>query len=464
MCGIGSGTSCRGSRPEPLRLYGGLHRRRVDREELMKAERVDYAAAAWRAASAVAGADVSEFAPARMTKFAHWFEDSSRGSLIAVIPPGEKVTAADEVLAYGLAWQHDRDLLLVVPDPMVVPLLTRMAWLETEVRLFHFDGPDDGVPRPVSAVSRFQLLSHLTSLPVRVPKVGALRPEHQTWVDGIALDALSAHDRGGYLSWHFDGLQVLQIRETRSGMRVTAGVQYSNPPPGREPFDKTFTSAPTPADTAVINAKIELAIQDGGSLTSRMREHKMQATLTGQPDALNLTNLWREFPAWRGLTSSSVSGSGRPGFIDFLGADSTGVLHVVETKIGHDPKVVLQALDYAIWVTANETSIRAQLMALGHAIPTPSRDPLTSSRPAPIHLVLGADGAVPAFNGYLAGQIEALAGDCKISIHVTANPTATPLTLQRLHATDMWTANELVAAPVMGPRWPGALTTALAGS
>ena len=72
----------------------------------------------------------------------------------------------------------------------------------------------------------------------------------------------------------------------------------------------------------------------------------MQATLISQPEALGLTQLWREFPAWRGP-------SGRPGF---LGADGAGVLHVVETTIGPDPKVVLQALDYAVWVKANDAA------------------------------------------------------------------------------------------------------------
>jgi hypothetical protein len=51
-----------------------------------------------------------------MSKYAHWYEDAGHGSLVAVVTPGEKPTVADEVLAYGLAWQHNRDLLLVVPD------------------------------------------------------------------------------------------------------------------------------------------------------------------------------------------------------------------------------------------------------------------------------------------------------------------------------------------------------------
>jgi hypothetical protein len=342
---------------------------------------------------------------------------------------------------------------------MVVELLTRIAWIETEVRIFAFDGRAGAHPHPVPGVSRFQLFDHLRELPERISKPAALKAEHRPWLDGIDTSALSEHDRGGYLSWHHDGLQVLQVSETRNGLRIRAGVQYKRPPAGREVFDKTFSTPPTPGEVAVINAKVALAVEDGGSLGAEMREHRMQAALIGQPEALGLTHLWREFPAWRGMKSSPFSPAGRPGFIDFLGADTRGVLHVVETKIGHDPKVVLQALDYAIWVKANDQAIRERLKAAGHVIATPSPEPGTTSNAAPIHLVLGAAESGPAFNAYLAGQIEALAGDCHVRIYLTAEPATAPLELTPLPRPDMWQPSELVAKPVVGPRWPGELTT-----
>lgn len=427
----------------------------------MKLKRPAYESAARRAAEHVLEADAIPFTPARMSKYAHWYEDAEHGSLVAVVTPGEKPTVADEVLAYGLAWQHNRDLLLVVPDKMVVEALARIEWLETEVRVFSFDGEQETDPRPVPSSGRFAILDRLAELPARVPKQAVLKDAHESWLDGIDTAGLTAHDRGGYLSWHHEGLQVLQVAETKGGLRVRAGVQYKTPPPGREVFDKTFTTIPTPGEVAVINAKVGLAVEDGGSLTSQMREHKMQATLIGQPEVLGLTHLWREFPAWRGLTSSSFSPSGRPGFIDFLGVDDAGVLHVVETKIGHDPKVVLQALDYAIWVKANDEAIRARLKTQGYLIPTPPSEPLSAATPAPMHLVLGAAESGPAFNSYLAGQIEALAGDCKVRIYLTAEPTAAPLALTKLPIRDMWEPSTLVAKPVVGPRWPGELTAEL---
>jgi hypothetical protein len=423
----------------------------------MKTTRAAYAERAHRAAGHVLDAEVTPFAPARMSKYAHWFEDHQHSSLAAVVTPGEKPTVIDEVLAYGLAWQHNRDLLLVVPDDMVVEAICRIGWLETEIRVFSFDGDERGVPRPVPNPGRFAILELLAEFPARTPKRAALKVGHDSWLDNIrTLEiGLVGHDRGGYLSWHYEGLQVLQVSETKSGLRIRAGVQYRTQQPGREVFDKTFICAPSPAEVAVINAKVALAIEDGGSLTSQMREHKLQAILKGQPDVLGLTDLWREFPGWRGLTTSSTTPAGRPGFIDFLGVDAAGVLHVVETKIGHDPKVVLQALDYAIWVRANDTAIRTRLKAEGHIIPTPPAEPLSAGTPAPIHLVLGSQGSGTAFNAYLAGQIEALATDCSVSVYVTADPTTDPLTLKQVSACDMWEPSALVSKPVLGPRWPG---------
>ncbi len=68
---------------------------------------------------------------------------------------------------------------------------------------------------------------------------------------------------------------------------------------------------------------------------------------------LGLIGLRAEFPGWRG--------PGRPGFIDFLGIDDDDHLHVVETKVGSDPGVLVQALDYAIWVQAQQTVIRQSM-------------------------------------------------------------------------------------------------------
>lgn len=428
----------------------------VDR---MKDTRASYETTAQHTAATILGSEALPFRPGKaMTKFAHWFTDADDSAVVAVVTPGEKPTAGDEVLAYGLAWQHNRDLILVLPDNMTVEAQTRVAWMDTEIRLWQHDGTGD--PRPVPKASRFQLLSHLRGLQPRESKTVVLGGEHEEWIGGIDTSGLIEHNRS-YRSWHHDGLQVLKASKTRAGLRIQAGVQYggTNPPEGREPFDKVFSGPPTPGEFAVINAKVRLAVEDDGSQTSEMGEHKMQAILNGQAEDLGLVALWREFPAWRGLTSSTMGGTGRPGYIDFLGADANGVLHVVETKIGHDPKVVLQALDYAIWVKANDAAIRQRLHDEGHIVPAP--ESIESDSAAPIHLVLGATAKDKAFNGYLASQIEALAGDTRVKVYVTAQPTARPLSLTEVPKRKLWTATDLVAEPVIGPRWAESITDGL---
>ncbi|MFT4265572.1 MAG: hypothetical protein QM572_19495 [Nocardioides sp.] len=414
----------------------------------MKDERASYETTARQVAEHIIGTEAVPFAPQRMSKYAHWFTDTKDSALVAIVTPGEKVTAGDEVLAYGLAWQQNRDLFLVLPQDMVGDAQTRIGWIDTEVRIWEHG---EAGPRPVPKKSRAQLLAQLRDLPERRSKAVELKAGHTNWIDGIDTTDLSAHERS-YLSWHHEGLQVLKVAETRAGLRIQAGVQYGTPPPGREPFDKVFAVAPTPGEVAVINAKIRLAVEDGGSQTSQMREHKMQATLVGKPETLGLTDLWREFPAWRGP-------NGRPGYIDFLGVDAEGRLHVIETKIGHDPKVVLQALDYAVWVKANDAAIRERLHAAGHALPTP--EDVESHSVAPIHLVLGSSEKEKAFNGYLVGQIEALAGDVRVKVHVTADPTAQPLSLTEVPKRKLRTSTDLIAEPVAGPRWAESITDGL---
>ena len=62
----------------------------------------------------------------------------------------------DEVLAYALAWQCDRDLLLVLPESGEHQTLARLAWVDTPVRVFLHDS--DGL-RPASIPSRSEVLS-----------------------------------------------------------------------------------------------------------------------------------------------------------------------------------------------------------------------------------------------------------------------------------------------------------------
>lgn len=419
--------------------------------------REEFAAVAQKAAAATVANPIGRFAPgSRLSTHAYWFVTTDDAVLIAVVPPGKKFTIADEVLAYGLAWQGNRDLHLVVPEPMLAGCLARLPWVETTVRVWVLDSSG---PTEVHTLPEFEVFERIRDLPPRISKRANLTPEQGSWLAGLNTTGLEPHDRS-YLSWHHQGLQVLKASRTRDGLRIQAGVQYSKPSPDLAPYNRVFSAAPTPEDLQEINSRVAQAVGYGGSKTSQMREHRMQAALASQASDLGLVHLLREFPAYRGLDGSDSKRAGRPGYIDFLGVDAEGHFHVVETKIGHDPRVVLQALDYGIWVRANEIALRSRLRAEGRDIPDPK--PSIGATPLHMHLVLGPSGNGTAFNGYLAPQIEALSADCDVRVYLVPDPASCPLSLTRLSPRDVWTAGGMVAAPVMPPRYPDIPTPALA--
>ncbi|MDZ7727117.1 MAG: hypothetical protein U5Q44_02375 [Dehalococcoidia bacterium] len=53
------------------------------------------------------------------------------------------------------------------------------------------------------------------------------------------------------------------------------------------------------------------------------------------------------------MAACASRGEGARGFVDFVGVDIDGGLHVVETKIGPDHMLGLQGIDYWAWVTAH---------------------------------------------------------------------------------------------------------------
>lgn len=424
----------------------------------IKQARNDFAGAAEQAAAATVSAAIQGFAPgSRLSRHAHWFVTGDDEVLIAVASPAERHTTADEVLTYALAWQHNRNLHLVLPPAMLAGALSRLPWIESPVRVWELA---EGEPRPVPAPARPEVFDSLRALPPRVSKKVALTDEHDAWLAGIDTAALGEPHNRSYLSWHHRGLQVLKVSRTRGGLRIQAGVQYSGKSAIATPYDRTFSVPPAAEEIAEINAEIAAAVEHGESKSSQMREHRMQATLASQATDLGLVHLLREYPAYRGLDGSASKRAGRPGYIDFLGVDAQGRLHVVETKIGHDPRVVLQALDYAIWVRANETTIRADLRLSGLDVPDPTPD---HNARLQIHLVLGPDAHGIAFNAYLAPQLEALKGDCQVHVHLVPDVETKPLELQPLPANDLWRAAPMVATPVQPRRWAGALTRALTG-
>ncbi len=297
---------------------------------------------------------------------------------------------------------------------------------------------DDLNITPAKGVSRQAVFDNRAVLPVNRKPAHQLRNEHEAWVDNLLEDDLKRQldyvEQAGYVAWHHKGLQLLRLRSGRRGLELWAGVQYSGTDarPRHAPGHLRVTLVGNPTGTGLRDQMREVIDFDmlNGSLTVVPIEHRLQATLsrmhgadalTGAASPLGLARLKREFPAFRAPE--------RPGFIDFLGIDANGELHVVETKVGHDPKVLLQALDYAIWVEANQKAIREHLGACWQG-PEDGR--------VHLDLVLAGKGNACAVNPYLPGQVAALAPDVPWRIFTVEDPRSEPLGLLELHEPELW--------------------------
>lgn len=401
--------------------------------------------------------DPQPFTPSRpLTQKAEWFTGAAGAQLVVVADHHEGPKALDEILAYALAWQEDKDLLLILPEEHRQPTLNRLAWIDSPTRVFAYGR--DLQPKPVVVPARSETLSAAGALGLRsigghsLGDAAHLVEELVGWADSHW--GLTATHRPTYQAWHCRGRQVLRLsRSHGGGVKVAAGVNYTTPPEGEEKALAVTVTTAQPL-TAALRAQIEtrvlraiwkrLAESDAGDV-----EHQLQEALSPGPlrRDLGLAASSREFPAWRA--------PGRPGFLDFLGLDRHNRLHIVETKVNPDDvRVVLQALDYAIWVMANGADIREQLGWVTASGPERvAIDLICAPRVKP-----GPDGGrTPdgtAIGRYLTGQLEALSPDVEWRIWLVPDPLAEPPTLMSAPPRTM-PSGDLVAAPVTGPRWKG---------
>jgi hypothetical protein len=206
--------------------------------------------------------------------------------------------------------------------------------------------------------------------------------------------------RSSYLAWHCAGRQILRVKRSRAGIDVTAGVNYTNPAPDQPPpYSVTVTS---PLEAAVVHRAVARAANAAADRLAGVdtghAEHRFQALLPSLRDAFGLKELRREIPARR-------AGSG-PAFIDFVGIDRRRRLHIVETKLGNDEMLALQALDYWIWASANKTALATWLFEV--ADPTGVViDVVAASKQ-------GTDKTV---GPYTAAQLEAFDGQINWRLH-----------------------------------------------
>jgi len=377
----------------------------------------------------------------KLTTFASWFRTPDDGTLVLAVGPGRSEGQAATAAAHALAWRHDRELALLLPSPIARAVAARVAHIDPPVRVWAVD--DGRAPRPVPIPGVDDLVAEARSRPIRRGK-GYDLGERADWVRDLLAGAtahwaLEAAHRDNYLAWHCAGRQVLKLSRRGQGVHIEAGVQYSKPPQDRPPLAFTVTAPLTGVQRAQVESAVAVAVAD--RLSGRDDdhvEHRMQAAIgvRGLRD-LGLVELEREYPAWRGEDAD--------GYIDFLGLDEHGQLHVVETKVGPDAMLVGQALDYATWVRAHAPAIRRGLGWCEGDDSVVHIDFVLAPK-------AGARGNQPAFGPYTAGQLEALAADVSWRVHLVEDartdvPVITSLPPRTLPAPQPGMVAERIAVP-----------------
>lgn len=327
-----------------------------------------------------------------------WFHDPDR--LIVVGCPSESQRDLDFGLGFGLAHAGDRQLILVLPAGSEEPTRRRLPWLDSSVALYTY-GPDR-TPVPVSPLSRHEVRASLVD---KVVSTTHQLGDRATWVARLTQwaedcpELVPAH-RQSYLAWHCRGRMIVKIRRARGRLVVTAGVHHSSQDLAPEPVAITSTLEPEAFHRLVATASAAIADRLEGVDTDNA-EHQLQERLASAPSKLGLLRTLREFPAIR-------PGGGR-GYIDLLGVDKDGGIHVVETKIGPDTMLALQGLDYWVWTTSHLDEIVTHLTDDLRLVVNPK---------APVKLdFVVADKAGAFVSPYTAAQLEAIDGSIPWEVH-----------------------------------------------
>jgi hypothetical protein len=162
---------------------------------------------------------------------------------------------------------------------------------------------------------------------------------------------LDAAHTVSYRAWQHSGRVVLKFSQARGGqdITITAGIAGKAIPP-RARAATYLASQLTDEDLQAITARIEAACRHhakGSARPHKDPEGWLQSLLRSRPGLIGLEQpVLREVPVWR---TGSVSGNDMPsdaGRIDLLGLDNLGAMLLVETKLGPDPDLAFQGLDY----------------------------------------------------------------------------------------------------------------------
>ena len=385
-------------------------------------------------AKALAGAASLPTRPYKKTGFplpawASFYADDR--VLVVLVCPGEQWRTVEKALAYGVAHAQGRKLELVIPEDWqgkgnpVQATLVRAAFLRTDIQLWTHDG---NTARPC------ELLDQREACPLL--QEGALRggeldlkdlawqvTDLENWADSEP-DLTACHEKS-HRTWRCQGQILLSIQRSGKGLLVKSGVHYSKQTRGKPLPDslQLIGRSLNPAELSKITARVHAGISDRQSGHSQgYREHWMQATLARYTAQIGWSGshlLEREFPAKRP--------GGGTAYIDFLRMDDSGILHIIETKIGHDEMLVLQGLDYWIWVQANAKLLADHFKV--HATRMVRVDYVVGPRDGKQDLARGKQAVL---SPYAPAQLEALDSEIDWQVHLctgwaTSSPVMTPL-------------------------------------
>ncbi|MEX5636820.1 hypothetical protein [Parafrankia sp. FMc2] len=342
---------------------------------------------------------------------------------LAVLVGGEEdALTVDSALAYGIAHAPGRELAVVLPAGAEAATVCRAAHLDRPVAVWTHDG---------TAVTRVPPAER-ADVPAEMRETKLRGGEHDLgtrggWIEHLISwadrhpDLVPAH-RGSYRAWHCAGRQLLNVRRSRTGLALVAGVNYSKPEAGEVPPLGLALDGPLDAATAArIRAAVETGVADRlGDQDSGHAEHRLQAALASNWNRISwpvARRLEREMPARRP--------GGRTGYVDFVSVDDTGLLHIVETKIGGDEFLVLQGLDYWLWAKANADLLAAHF---GLERLTGIRIDLVAAEPDGTT----PDANTPILSPYAPAQLEALGSHIDWEVHRLAGWGAAAPSLQSL--------------------------------
>lgn len=337
----------------------------------------------------------------RWSSIADWRGDDSTLMALYTYP---RERQAPSLLPYGIERLGQRHLVLAVPEAAVDVTRHRAAFLDASVDVYaRRDSGFSHVEVPTEAIAWYGSLGQVAD--ARDADAFDGPPWLVSLVDWLESRRVERIRRGSYWSWHYRGRQVLRVQGNQRGFRLDAGVNYSDPQHDQPaPLRVEIPADQEPGDATLAQLRAQL---DGAIERRRVgddrdhREHLLQAALGVDAALLGMNEMHREFPAWR----PALEGGGARGFIDFLGVDIDGGLHVIETKIGPDHMLGVQGIDYWAWVTAHKQEIAHQVGA----------DPEGS--PVQLHFVVACNPKA-LFHGAAAETIRFIRNEVPWRCHV----------------------------------------------